>query len=345
MRTCATTVGETRSGAPVERWLLENGTLGVELLTLGGIITALRAPDAQGVQEDVVLGFDDLDGYLDGHPYFGALIGRVANRLGNARFTLDGREHQVVANEGLNALHGGPHGFDTAVWTARDASTPEGPAVDLRYRSPAGESGYPGTLETLVNYALRGGTLRLEYRASTDSATPVNLTNHLYFNLAGAASGSILRHELALEADAYTPVDDALLPTGEILPVRGTPFDFSHPHPIGERLAELGAIGGYDHNFVLRGSGSLALAARAVDPASGRVLEVATTEPGLQFYSGGQLDGSIRGKRGAVYQRYQGFCLEAQHFPDAPHHRSFPSVILRPGETYTQTTEYRFSAG
>jgi aldose 1-epimerase len=338
-----TEVVTTHEGSVVQRWVLDNGTLRVEIITLGGIITALHAPDVRGARADVVLGFDTPEGYLGEHPYFGALIGRVAGRLGGASFALDGRVYGLVANDGPNALHGGPRGLHRAVWAARSAPGSDGPALELTHRSPAGEGGYPGNLDLRVVYELRGDTLRLDYHATTDAPTLVNLTSHPYFNLAGAESGSVLAHRVEIEAEAYTPVGPSLLPTGEIAPVRDTPLDFTSPHAIGERIAALDSTGGYDHNFVLRRAGVLSRAARVTDPASGRVLEVSTTEPGLQFYSGNQLDGSIVGKRGTAYRRHQGFCLEAQHFPDAPHHPGFPSIVLRPGDEYKQTTEYHFS--
>jgi len=295
----------------------------------------------------VVLGFDNLAGYLGGHPYFGAATGRVANRIAKGKFTLDGKEYKLAVNNPPNSLHGGLKGFDKVVWKAEDASGPVGPAVRLGYLSPDGEEGYPGNLAVTVTYTVtQSAELKIDYTATTDKATPVNLTNHTYFNLAGPASGTILGHELMLAADQYTPVDDTMIPTGEIRPVQGTPLDFTKPATFGARIDEIkGEPGGYDHNYVLRGDHNKpVLAARVREPKSGRVLEMLTTEPGVQLYTANFLDGTLRGKGGVVYKKHQAFCLEAQHFPDAVHHASFPSTILRPGATYAQTTIYRFSA-
>ncbi len=338
--------GKTPEGVPVSLYVLKNGGITAKVMTYGAILTELDVPDRQGKPADVVLGFDNLEGYLAGHPYFGAAIGRVANRIAKGRFTLDGTEYSLAVNNGPNTLHGGLKGFDKVVWKAEDVSGPAGPAVKLTYQSRDGEEGYPGNLATSVTYTVTGDALRIDYTATTDKATPVNLTNHSYFNLAGPASGTILKHELMLAADQYTPVDDTLIPTGEIAPVKGTPLDFTTPMPIGARIDQLkGDPVGYDHNFVLRGgSNGPALAARVHEPESGRVMEVFTTEPGIQFYTGNFLDGSLKGKGGVVYRKHQAFCLEADHFPDSVHHPNFPSVILRPGTTYNQTTIYKFSA-
>jgi aldose 1-epimerase len=338
--------GKTPDGTPVDLYVLKNGGITAKVMTYGAIITELDVPDRRGKPADVVLGFDNLEGYLAGHPYFGAAIGRVANRIAKGRFTLDGKDYTLAVNNGPNSLHGGLKGFDKVVWKAEEVSGPAGPAVRLTYRSRDGEEGYPGNLDVGVTYTVTSDALRIDYTAATDQATPVNLTNHTYFNLAGPASGSILKHELMLAADQYTPVDDTLIPTGEIKAVQGTPLDFTTPMPIGARIDQLkGDPVGYDHNFVLRGgSNGPALAARVHDPESGRVMEVFTTEPGLQFYTGNFLDGSLKGKGGVVYRKHQALCLEADHFPDAVHHPNFPSVILRPGTTYTQTTIYKFSA-
>jgi aldose 1-epimerase len=339
--------GMTKEGTPVDLYLLTNarGTK-AKIITYGGIITELHVPDRDGKFDDVVLGFDDLQGYLEGHPYFGAITGRVANRIAKGKFTLDGKEYQVAVNNGPNALHGGVKGFDKVVWKADPQQAADGVALKLTYRSADGEEGYPGNLTTTVVYMLTNqNELKIDYIATTDKAGPVNLTNHTYFNLAGPKSGDILGHILMLAADQYTPVDDTLIPTGAIKPVKGTPLDFTMPTPIGARIAELkGDPGGYDHNFVLRGEGKvLALAARVQEPKTGRVLEMFTTEPGVQFYTGNFLDGKQKGKGGVVYRKHGGFCLEAQHFPDSVNHADFPSVILRPGKTYTQTTVYKFS--
>jgi aldose 1-epimerase len=338
--------GKTPEGMPVELFVLKNGRMTVKVMTYGAIITELHVPDRRGTPGDVVLGFDDLEGYLGNHPYFGATIGRVANRIAGGKFTLEGREYALALNDGSNSLHGGRKGFDKVLWKAEEVSGPDGPAVKLTYLSRDGEEGYPGNLSASVTFTVTDDdSLRIDNTATTDKATPVNLTNHSYFHLAGPASGTILDHELMLAADMYTPVDDMLIPTGEIASVRETPMDFSTPTPIGARIDQLkGDPRGYDHNFVLRGGEkSPALAARLYDPKSGRVMEVFTTEPGVQFYSGNFLDGTLKGKGGVVYRKHQGLCLETQHFPDSVHHANFPSILLRPSMTYTQTTIYRFS--
>jgi aldose 1-epimerase len=316
-----------------------------KVMTYGAILTELHVPDRDGKPADVVLGFDNLDAYLAGHPHFGATTGRVANRIAKGRFTLDGKEYKLAVNNGPNSLHGGLKGFDKVVWKAEDVSGPGGPAVKFSYKSPDGEEGYPGTLSVSVTYTVTpDNALKIDYAATTDKATPVNLTNHSYFNLAGAASGTILDHELMLAADQYTPADDTLIPTGEIKPVRGTPLDFTSPTRIGARIDQIKKeIGGYDHNYVIRpDTRSPAFAARVYEPASGRVLEMFTTEPGVQLYTANFLNGTHKNK-GVAFQKHQGFCLEAQHFPDAVNHPEFPSIILRPGATYTQTTIYKFT--
>jgi aldose 1-epimerase len=304
-------------------------------------------PDRNGKLADVVLGFENLEGYLGGHPYFGAATGRVANRIAKAKFTLDEKEYKLAANNGPNTLHGGIKGFDKVVWRASDSSGPAGPAVKMAYLSPDGEEGFPGNLSVTVTYTVTAdNALRIDYAATTDKPTPVNITNHSYFNLAGPAAGSVLGHELMLTADLYTPVDDTLIPTGEITSVQGTPLDFTRPATLGSRIAELkGEPGGYDHNYVLRSGGKeLALAARVTEPASGRILEMFTTEPAVQLYTANFLDGTLKGKHEVVYKKQQAFCLEAQHYPDSANQPKFPSTILRPGSTYTQTTIYKFSA-
>ena len=338
--------GKTPEGTPVELYVLTNGKMTAKVMTYGAILTELSVPDRDGQPGDVVLGFDNLSSYLAGHPHFGATTGRVANRVAKGRFTLDGKEYTLAVNNGPNSLHGGLKGFDKKIWKAEDASGPGGPAVKLTYQSPDGEEGYPGNLTVSVTYTVAPeDALQIDYAAVTDKATPVNLTNHSYFNLAGPASGDILGHELMLAADEYTPADETLIPTGKLAPVKGTPLDFTSPTPLGARFGLLtGEPRGYDHNFVLRGDGKTpALAARVYDPRSGRVLEMFTTEPGVQLYTANFLDGSITGKGGVVYKRHQAFCLEAQHFPDSVHHVNFPSTILKPGDKYTQTTIYKFS--
>lgn len=341
-----TDFGKAADGTPIELYTLSNGRLTVKIMTLGAIITEILAPDRDGKPADVVLGFESLDGYLAGHPHFGAATGRFANRIAGGKFTLDGKTYQLPLNNGPNTLHGGPQGFDKRVWAAESAPGPDGPAVRMTYLSRDGEEGFPGNLAVAITYTVTADdALRIDYEAVTDRATPINLTNHSYFNLAGPGSGTILDHEAFIDADRYTPVDETFIPTGELASVEGTPLDFTRPTPIGERIDEMrGEPGGYDHNFVLRGDGNgSVVAARVRDPKTGRVLEMFTTEPGVQFYTGNFLDGSVKGK-GTVYSKRTGFCLEAQHFPDSVHHENFPPVILRPGETYRQTTTYKFSA-
>jgi aldose 1-epimerase len=339
--------GKTKDGTPVEQFVLTNSHgIKAKIMTYGAILTELDVPDRQSQVGDVVLGFDNLDAYLAGHPHFGATTGRVANRIAKGRFILDGKEYRLALNNGPNSLHGGLKGFDKVVWKGEPKETPDAVGVQLTYVSPDGEEGYPGNLTTVVTYSLTDqNELRIDYKATTDKPTPVNLTNHSYFNLAGPESGDILNHELMIEADGYTPADDTQIPTGEIRSVKGTPFDFTKPTPIGARIAQItDKTGGYDHNFVLRSKGKkLALAARAYEPKTGRVMEMYTTEPGVQLYTANSLDGKLKGKGGVAYQKRQAFCLEAQHFPDSVNHPDFPSVILRPGQTYTQTTVYKFS--
>lgn len=338
--------GKTADGTTVELYTLSNGRgMTAKIMTYGGIITELLVPDREGKAGDVVLGFDNLEQYLKGHPYFGALVGRFGNRIAAGKFTLDGQTYTLAKNNGPNALHGGLKGFDKVVWKAEPAMTPAGPSLKLTYLSRDGEEGYPGNLSVTVVYTVTDkGELKIEYTATTDKATPVNLTNHTYFNLAG--KGDILGHEITIAADRYTPVDATLIPTGEIASVKGTPLDFTKPAAIGSRIREIQADPvGYDHNYILNRSGAeLALAAHVSEPTTGRVMECYTTEPGVQFYTGNFLDGTLKGKGGQVYQKHAGFCLETQHYPDSVNHPSFPSTILRPGETYRQTTVYRFGA-
>jgi aldose 1-epimerase len=343
-----TAFGKTRDGRAVEIYTLTNAH-GAEMraITYGGIITSLKVPDRAGHFDDIVLGFDTLDGYLKDPPYFGAIVGRYGNRIAKGQFTLDGKTYKLATNNGPNHLHGGVKGFDKVVWNAVPGDTADGVSVTLTRTSPDGEEGYPGNLQATVRYTLTDrNELAIDYRATTDKATPVNLTQHSYFNLA-ADSGDILGHELTIHASRYTPVDDTLIPTGELAPVQGTPFDFQQAAAIGARIGadnvQLKNGRGYDHNWVLNRTGAgLQPAARLVDPKSGRTLEVATTEPGLQFYSGNFLDGSITGKGGRVYKHRTGLCLETQHFPDSPNHPSFPSAILQPGQTYSSKTVFTF---
>ena len=341
--------GKTPDGVAVEEYTLTNAHgMKAKVITYGAILTELDVPDKDGKFADVVLGFDDLKGYLTKHPYFGATVGRVANRVAKGKFSLAGKDYTLATNNEPNALHGGEKGFDKRVWKAGPVESNKGVAVEFTYKSAAGEEGYPGNMTATVTYTLTDkNELRLDYTATTDKATPVNLTNHSYFNLAGPASGDILGHEMMLVAQKYTPTDETLIPTGEIKPVKGTPFDFTTPTPIGKHIGELkGDPAGYDLNYVLTKADDkgASLAARVRDPKSGRVMEVYTTEPGIQFYTGNFLDGTNKGKGGTVYKKHQGFCLEAQHFPDSVNHKDFPSTILQPGKTYKQLTVYQFSA-
>jgi aldose 1-epimerase len=336
--------GKTREGAPVRIYTLTNKS-GVEatITNYGGRVVSLKVPDKKGAMGDVVLGFASLDGYLKENPYFGALIGRYANRIGHAQFTLDGVLYKVPKNDGDNSLHGGLRGFDKVVWTAREL--PDG-GLELTYLSKDGEEGYPGNCKVTVVYHLTDANeLKIDYAASTDKDTVVNLTNHSYFNLKG--SGDILGHLLTLTADHFTPVDAGLIPTSELKPVAGTPFDFRKATAIGARIEQndeqLKLGKGYDHNWVLNKKGSeLSLAARVEEPSTGRVMEVWTTQPGIQFYTGNFLDGSIKGKGGWVYARRSALCLETQHFPDSPNKPKFPSVVLKPGMDFKSTTIYKF---
>ncbi len=343
--------GTTADGKAVDLYTLTNakGTE-VRAMTYGGIIVSLRVADRDGKLGDVVLGRETLAQYVESSPYFGAIIGRYGNRIGKARFTLDGKEYKLAANNGPNALHGGVKGFDKVVWQAEPFQKETTVGVVFSYTSADGEEGYPGTLEAKVTYTLGDDdTLTFAYHAATDKATPVNLTQHTYFNLAGDGSGDILNHELMLKASHFTPVDKTLIPTGEIKSVEGTPLDFRTPQTIGARInaddQQIKFGGGYDHNFVIdrEDGGEPQLAARVYETTSGRVMEVSTTEPGIQFYSGNFLDGSITGKEGHVYKHRTGFCLETQHFPDSPNKPKFPSTILRPGQQYDTRTVYAFS--
>jgi aldose 1-epimerase len=327
----------TTAGAEVYRYTLSN-ELGynVSIITYGGAITSLWTPDRDGSFGDIVLGFGSLEDYASNPRYFGALIGRHANRIAGGRFALNGVEYQLPKNNGPNHLHGGFKGFDKRVWSAREEEDID--TLHLSYFSKDGEEGYPGNVEAFVDYRLSGNELSIEYRASTDRDTIVNLTNHSYFNLKG--QGTILDHELTLNAGSFTPVTDDLIPTGEIKSVTGTPMDFRSGRTIG---SEIRVIGGYDHNFVLNDwDGSLRSAVDLYEPVSGRVLEILTNQPGMQFYSGNFLDGSFIGKNGVAYVKYAGLCLEPQHFPDAPNHSNFPPTVLRQGEEYRHSTVLRF---
>lgn len=337
--------GHLGDGAAVDIYTLTNAH-GIEarVMSYGATLVSLRLPDRNGKFEDVVLGFDDLAGYLGTDPYFGATVGRYANRIAKGRFMLDGVTYNLARNNNGNSLHGGLKGFDKVLWKGDIIHNPGAVGVRFTYVSKDMEEGYPGNLAVTVVYTLTDtDELKISYEAGTDKATPVNLTNHTYWNLGGQGKGDILGHELEIEADRYTAVDSAanLIPTGEILDVKGTPLDFAAPHRIGERIARI--EGGYDHNFVLRsGGGKMALAARVYEPTTGRVLEIFTDQPGIQFYSGNFLDGTVKGKGGIGYAKHCGFCLETQHFPDSPNHENFPSTILRPGQKYETTTVYKF---
>ncbi len=342
--------GRTSDGEPVEVFTLRNPKgMVVRVASYGATVVSVEVPDRAGKREDVVLGFDSLEGYLGKHPHFGGVVGRYGNRIAHGRFSLGGVEVTLACNNGENHLHGGVRGFDRRAWKANDASTSAGPAVELTYLSKDGEEGYPGNLTAKVTYTLTDANeLRVDYQATTDELTVVNLTNHSYFNLAGPSGGDVLGQVVTLDAARFTPVRAGLIPTGELRPVEGTPFDFRKPAPIGARIdaqdEQLALAGGYDHTFVVDGTmGVLRPAARVVEPGSGRVLEVLTTEPGVQFYSGNNLDGTVKGKAGKVYARRTGLCLETQHYPDSPNQPLFPSTALKPGERYESTTVFRFS--
>jgi aldose 1-epimerase len=341
--------GRMPDGQPVEAYTLTNaGGMQVRAITYGAIIQAIRVPDRSGHLADVTLGHDSLEGYLSASPYFGAVVGRYANRIARGRFTLEGRTYRLATNNGPNHLHGGVKGYDKVVWRARSFQRGDTVGVRLEHTSPDGDEGYPGTVRVSVTYSLTAGNeLVVEYEATTDRPTPLNLSQHTYFNLAGEGSADILDHVLTIQADRYTPVDTTLIPTGELSSVAGTPFDFRTPTPIGARIGQprpqLQRGKGYDHNFVLRRAGSgPAHAARVLDPTTGRTLNIWTTEPGLQFYSGNFLDGTITGKGGRTYQHRTGLVLETQHFPDSPNQPAFPSTILRPGAEYRSRTVFAF---
>jgi len=343
--------GKTTDGREVSLFTMQNASgIKVTLTNFGGIVTSLFVPDRNGKFDDVVLGFPTLDGYLKEHAYFGAIIGRYGNRIGKGRFKLDGVEYKLTTNDGENHLHGGVKGFDKVVWNAEPIKQDSATGVEFSYLGKDGEQGYPGNLSCTVTYLLTNkNELKIEYHATTDKVTPVNLTHHSYFNLAGQGTGDILNHQLEIFANRFTPVDKVLIPNGELRPVEGTPMDFRQPHAIGERInsddEQIKRGLGYDHNWVLNSSdGSLSLAARVHEPTTGRMIEVWTTEPGIQFYSGNFLDGTLTGKEGRVYKHRFGFCLETQRFPDSPNKPDFPNTILRPGEHYSTETIYRFLA-
>jgi aldose 1-epimerase len=342
--------GKMPDGTSVDIYTLTN-VHGIEarIITYGAIVVSLKTPGRNGRLDDVVLGFDKFDDYLTRSRFFGAVAGRYANRIGNARFTLDGKTYELAANNGRNHLHGGRRGFDKVVWKGDTFDRGGDVGVALAYVSADGEEGYPGTLNVSVTYTLTPrDELIVDYRATTDKATPINLTNHSYFNLAGEGHGDILQHLLSIDADRYTPTDDTQIPTGEIAPVAGTPFDFRKPTAIGARIdadyEQIRRGKGYDHNFVLNGGATATPhhAARVVDPSTGRTMDVLTTEPGVQLYTGNNLDGSAVGKSGRPYGKRSALCLETQHFPDSPNHSNFPSTILRPGDTFRSRTVFAF---
>ena len=337
--------GKLPDGRSVDLYTLTNANgLVAKITNFGAILTELHVPDRSGHNGDVVLGFDNLDAYVKGHPFFGSTVGRYANRIAKGKFTLDGKQYTLVVNNGPNHLHGGTVGFDKVIWDATPTRRAEGPAVRFHYISKDGEEGYPGDLDVTVVYTLTNqNALRIEYTATTDKPTVCNLTNHSYFNLAG--HGDIRGHQLMLNCDQFVAVDDTLIPTGQLQPVKGTNMDFTTMHAIGDHIDEVGKDpSGYDHCYVVNGGGKrLTLAARVVEPATGRAMDVYTTEPGVQFYTANFLDGSLTGIGGTVYQPRAALCLEAGKFPDTPNHPKFPSAELRPGQTYRQRTEYRFA--
>jgi len=336
--------GHTAEGVAVPIYTLTSGQIEVRVTAYGAHLVSVRTPDRTGKMADIVLGYDSLQGYLnDRKTYDGAVVGRYGNRIALGKFTLDGKTYQIPVNNGANALHGGPKGFDQYVWQAQEVAD----GVEFTHVSPDGDMGFPGTLTAKVKYTLKGSTLRIDYSATTDKATALNLTNHAYYNLHGDDKSNILDQRIEIDADRYTPVDAGLIPTGELPPVAGTPMDFRKPEAIGARInadnEQLKLAGGYDHNWVLNGKiGILHLAAVVTDPVSGRKLTVETTEPGVQFYSGNFLDGTYTGRYGVKYEKHSGFCLETQHFPDSPNHPDFPSTVLRPGETMHSTTTFTF---
>jgi aldose 1-epimerase len=347
------TTKAVHAGKPIEMVTLKNSHgMEVQAISYGAIITSIKVPDRAGKVADVALGFDSPERYWAEPvpPFFGAVVGRYGNRIAKGRFALDGKTYSLAINNAPNSLHGGNKGFDKQVWDVSTKETGDGSSAIFSRTSPDGEEGYPGTLQARVTYTLTDkNELIVDYHATTEKATPVNLTQHSYFNLAGEGTGTILDHVLTIDADRYTPVDDTLIPTGELAPVQGTPFDFRSPTAIGARIErsdpQLKNGKGYDHNWVLnRTSAGLQHAARLTEPKSGRTLDVSTTEPGLQFYSGNFLDGTLTGKSGHVYALRSGLCLETQHYPDSPNQKSFPSTILQPGKTYESRTVFAFSA-
>lgn len=335
--------GKLPDGRDVEIYTLSNRNhMKARFMTYGATLVSLTVPDRRGKREDIILGHDSLQGYLKASPYFGATVGRYANRIAHGQFQLNGQEYQLPTNEGEHHLHGGEKGFDQRLWKAEVTKGQDAVGVRFHYLSQDGEEGYPGNLSCQVTYILtQSNQIKISYWAETDEPTPVNLTHHSYFNLKGHEKGNILDHKLMINASQYTPVGEDLIPTGEICSVRKTPLDFTSPQKIGSRIGQI--EGGYDHNYVLnKENNELSLAARVAELQSGRVMEIHTTEPGIQFYSGNFLDGTITGKDGRVYPKHAGFCLEPQHYPDSPNHSNFPSTILRPGEEYQSLSVYKF---
>ena len=335
--------GVTKEGKKVSEFILTNSTgMRIGILTLGGILRTIEVPDRAGRNADIALGFDTLTSYEERHPYFGTITGRFANRIAKGAFSLDGQTYTLATNNGPNHLHGGLKGFDRAIWSGKTETTPTFARVSLIHVSPDMDEGYPGEVNTEVTYTLTNDNeIWIAYRATTTKPTPINLTNHTYFNLSGDASRDIKDHLLEIDAEEIVPVDETSIPTGSLMPVKNTPFDFRKPRPLGERINDVGI--GYDHTYVLSsGTREISFAARLVDPKSGRVLVVLTTEPGVQLYTGNYLNGTFKGKGGVSYEKHAGLCLETQHFPDSVNQPSFPSTILRPGEVYAQTTVYRF---
>jgi aldose 1-epimerase len=337
--------GTTKDGVAVPIYTLKSAQIEVRVMAYGAKLVSIKTADRNGKMADVVLGYDTLEGFLnDTSTHFGSIVGRFGNRIALGKFSIDGKNYQIPINNGVNALHGGPMGFDRYVWDAKEVAN----GVEFTHVSPDGDMGFPGTLTAKVKYTIAGNTLHIDYSATSDHATIVNLTNHAYFNLHGDDAGNILDLKLELNADRYTPVDGGLIPTGVLAPVAGTPLDFRKAEVVGTRIdsdfEQIKLGGGYDHNFVLNGNaGTLRLAAIVTDPVSGRKMTVETTEPGIQFYSGNFLDGTFTGRHGVKYGKHSGFCLETQHFPDAPNHPSFPSTLLRPGVTRHSTTTFAFS--
>ncbi|WP_254510359.1 aldose epimerase family protein [Anatilimnocola floriformis] len=338
--------GKTADGQIVNQYVLTNKNgLRVKLITWGATLTSVETPDKNGKLANITLGFDKLAGYTQRHPYFGSTVGRYGNRIAKGKFTLDGKAHTLAVNNGPNHLHGGLAGFDMVNWSAKEVAVENGQAVEFSRDSKDGEEGYPGNLKTTVTFTLTDANeLKFDYKATTDKATVINMTNHTYWNLAGGGSGDILKHQLMLNADRWIPTDDTSIPTGELAPVKGTAMDFTTMHAIGDQIAELKkaphTTKGYDHCYVLRGqSGKLELAAKVKEPSSGRTMEVYTTEPGIQLYCGNFLDGSPAGNN---HKQHEAFCLETQHYPDSPNQPSFPSTVLKPGETYKSQTVHKF---